>query len=150
MQHGANFKMADKFHFQKRLGAGRFGEVWLATDVGLGIERAVKLIPLSRIITPRNFFQEAQTLKEVEHPNVVRAEETGPHNDGRIYIAMEYLPRGSLEDEAEGAYIDLTRAKRVMIDVLRGLEHAHRHGILHRDIKPGNILIGNSLESGFL
>jgi serine/threonine-protein kinase len=139
--------MADRFDLQKRLGAGHFGEVWIAIDVGLGIERAVKLIHPSRIITPHNFFQEAQTLKAVEHPNVVRAEETGTLDDGRIYVAMEYLPRGSLEDEAKGAYVDLTRAKGVMVDVLRGLGHAHRHGILHRDIKPGNILIGNKLEA---
>jgi serine/threonine protein kinase len=74
-------------------------------------------------------------------------EEAGTLDDGRIYVAMEYLPKGSLEDEAKGAYVDLTRVKRVMIDVLRGLEHAHRSGILHRDIKPGNILIGNNLEA---
>lgn len=59
---------------------------------------------------------------------------------------MEYLPKGSLEDESKGAYVELTRAKRLMIDVLRGLEHAHCRGVLHRDIKPANILIGRSLE----
>jgi len=139
--------MAVGFDFKERLGAGYFGEVWLAIDVGLGIERAVKLIHPSRVINPSNFFQEAQILKEVEHPNVVKVKETGTLDDGRIYVAMEYLSKGSLEDEAKGAYVDLTRAKRVMIDILRGLEHAHRHGILHRDIKPGNMLIGSNLEA---
>jgi serine/threonine protein kinase len=107
----------------------------------------VKLIHPSRVINPGNFFQEAQILKGVEHPNVIKVEETGTLDDGRIYVAMEYLPKGSLEDEAKGAYVDLTRAKRIMIDILRGLEHAHRRGILHRDIKPGNILIGNDLAA---
>jgi serine/threonine protein kinase len=59
---------------------------------------------------------------------------------------MEYLQRGSLEDEAKGAYVPLTRAKRLIIDVMRGLEHAHSQGILHRDIKPANILVGEGGE----
>lgn len=138
--------MAVSFDLRKRLGAGYFGEVWLAFDTGLQTERAVKLIPPDKLVNPSNFFQEAQILKAAEHPNVVRVEDTGTMADGRVYVSMEYLPRGSLDDEASGGYVDLTRAKRLMIDVLRGLEHAHRQGILHRDIKPANILIGNNLE----
>lgn len=138
--------MTTAFDLQKRLGTGYFGEVWLVIDTGLNAKRAVKFIVPSKLINPKNFFQEAQTLKAVEHPNIVRVEETGTMNDGRIYIAMEYLSKGSLEDEAKGAYVDLTRAKRIMVDVLRGLEHAHRGSILHRDIKPGNILIGANGE----
>jgi len=60
---------------------------------------------------------------------------------------MEYLPNRSLEDEAQGAPVPLSRAKRLMIDVLRGLGHAHRQGVVHRDIKPANILIGNAGEA---
>ncbi len=138
--------MAVAFDYKERLGSGHFGEVWRAIDIGLGAERAVKLISPSQVLNPTNFFQEAQTLKAAEHPNVVRVEDTGTLEDGRIYVAMEYLPKGSLEDEAKGAYVDLTRAKRIMVDALRGLEHAHSQGILHRDIKPANILIGHKSE----
>lgn len=138
--------MAEKFDFQKRLGAGHFGEVWLANDTGLNAVRAIKLIPPSKVLNPTNFFHEAQILKAAEHPNVIKVEETGTLSDGRIYVGMEYLPKGSLEDEVKGAYIDVTRAKRIMIDVLRGLEHAHSKNILHRDIKPANILIGHNSE----
>ncbi|RKY24578.1 MAG: hypothetical protein DRP62_03460, partial [Planctomycetota bacterium] len=138
--------MAANFDFIKRLGSGHFGEVWLAFDTGLNVKRAVKLIPRSKVLDPDNFFHEAQILKAAEHPNVVRVEETGEMSDGRIYVAMEYLPKGSIEDEAKGAYVDLTRAKRIMIDALRGLEHAHSQGIVHRDIKPANILISHNSE----
>jgi len=138
--------MAARFDWKKRLGAGNFGEVWLAVDLGLGVQRAVKLIPPDKVLDPANFFHEAQILKAAEHPNVVRVEETGKLADGRIYVAMEYLPRGSVEDETKGAHLDLTRAKRLMVDVLRGLEHAHSKRIIHRDIKPGNILIGRHME----
>jgi serine/threonine protein kinase len=138
--------MAVDFDLQQRLGAGQFGEVWLANDTGLNAIRALKLIHPTKVLNPQNLFHEAQILKAAAHHNVVRVEETGTMADGRIYVAMELLPKGSLEDEAKGAYVDLTRAKRVMIDVLRGLEHAHSQGILHRDIKPANILIGDNYE----
>lgn len=63
--------------------------------------------------------------------------------DGRLYVAMQFLQRGSLEDESRGSYVVLSRTRRLMIDVLRGLDWAHGKSILHRDIKPANILIGD-------
>ena len=138
--------VAISFDFKKRLGSGYFGEVWHAIDIGLNCERAVKCIPPNKIISQDNFFQEAQILKAAEHPNIVSVYDTGRLDDGRIYVAMEYLPKGSLEDEASGAYISLSRAKRIMSDVLRGLHYAHQQGILHRDIKPANIMIGEKNE----
>lgn len=138
--------MSAGFDFKKRLGAGHFGEVWHAVDLGLETECAVKCIPPTKVINRDNFYQEAQVLKAAEHPNIVGVTETGELSDGRIYVVMEYLANGSLEDEASGGYLPLTRAKRLMIDVLRGLAHAHQQGIVHRDIKPGNIMIGNAQE----
>lgn len=138
--------MSAGFDFQKRLGAGHFGEVWHAIDLGLNAECALKCIPPNKVINKNNFYQEAQTLKAAEHPNIVKVNETGKLDDGRIYVSMEYLAKGSLEDEAEGAYVPLRRAKRVMCDVLRGLEYAHEQNIVHRDIKPANILIGDNGE----
>lgn len=138
--------MAVSFDFKKRLGGGHFGEVWLAVDVGLNVQVALKCIPLDKIIDQQNFFYEAQILKTAEHPNIIKVNDTGTLKDGRVYVSMEYLNKGSLEDEARGAYVALTRAKRLMIDVLRGLEYAHSKEIIHRDIKPANILIGDNLE----
>ena len=138
--------MAVAFDFKKRLGAGHFGEVWHAIDTGLKCEVALKCIPPDKIINQKNFYQEAQVLKLAEHPNIVRVNDTGTLDDGSIYVSMEYLPNGSVEDEASGAPLPLSRVKRLMIDLLRGLQHAHSHQILHRDIKPANILIGNNSE----
>ena len=138
--------MAVSFDFIRRLGSGHFGEVWLVNDIGLGTQRAVKLIPPDKILSSANFFQEAQLLKLAEHPSIVKVDDTGTIEDGRIYVAMEYLEKGSLEDETKGAYVPLSRAKRLMVDVLRGLEYAHSKGIIHRDIKPANILIGDNLQ----
>jgi len=138
--------MAVSFDYKERLGAGHFGEVWRVIDMGLNAERALKLISPTKVLNLSNIFQEAQALKSAEHPNVVKVEETGTLLDGRIYIAMEYLPKGSLEDEAKGSYVDLTRAQRIMVDALRGLQHAHEKNLVHRDIKPANILVGNHDE----
>jgi serine/threonine protein kinase len=138
--------VAVNFDLQKRLGSGYFGEVWLAREAGLDTDRAIKLIPPDKVPNSQNFFHEAQLLKAAEHENVVAVYDTGTMADGRVYVAMEYLPKGSLEDEASGAYVPLTRARRIMVDALRGLEHAHSQGILHRDIKPANILVGPNSE----
>jgi serine/threonine protein kinase len=138
--------MAVAFDFLKRLGSGYFGEVWHAVDTGLKCEVALKCIPPNKVLNEKNFFQEAQTLKSAEHPNVIRVNDTGTLDDGRIYVSMEYLSKGSIEDEASGAPLPLSRALRLMIDVLRGLSHAHAQKIIHRDIKPANILIGKNDE----
>ena len=114
----------------------------------MGVKRALKIIPVSKISNTTNFFHEAQILQKVLHENIVEIKETGWFDQHSIYVAMEYLKRGSLEDEAQKKkYLYLSRAKRILIDTLRGLEHAHYQQILHRDIKPGNILIGNSGEA---
>jgi len=139
--------MAVSFDFRRRLGSGHFGEVWHAIDTGLNCEIALKCIPPDKIINQANFFQEAQVLKAAEHANIVRVNDTGRLDDGRIYVSMEYLPNGSIEDEAQGAPLPFSRSKRLMIDALRGLGYAHLKGVVHRDVKPANILIGNSGEA---
>lgn len=135
--------MAYKFDYKKRLGSGYFGEVWLVSELGLGCDCALKKIPQDKLINRDNFFTEAQALNESEHPNIVKVRETGFLDDGSVYVLMEYLRKGSLEDESSGSYVPLKRASRIMIDILRGLEFMHEKKILHRDIKPANILIGD-------
>jgi len=138
--------MVPSFYFKKKLGSGYFGEVWLAVDTGLDYECALKCIPPDKLINKDNFYQEAQVLKAAEHPNIIKVTETGELSDKRIYVVMEYLKHGSIQDEAAGGYVYLSRARRLMVDILRALEHAHSKNIIHRDIKPANILIGNSDE----
>jgi len=138
--------MADTFTPKSRLGAGAFGEVWLAYDGALDIDRAVKLILPNRITSQENFFEEAQILKRLEHPNIVRVDDAGRMDDGRLYIAMQYEAAGSIADRAAGAPMPTRDALALVCGALRGLEHAHNCGVVHRDIKPGNILIGSSGE----
>ncbi|UTW50523.1 serine/threonine protein kinase [bacterium SCSIO 12827] len=126
---------------QHRLGSGAFGEVWLAIDRALGAERAVKFIRSDKIKDPTNFYSEPQTLKALQHPNIVAVEDAGPTRDGGIYVAMEYISEGSLEDQFKGGVVPLREAIRIICDACRGVEHAHDMGYIHRDIKPANILL---------
>jgi serine/threonine protein kinase len=136
--------MPASFTRLKRMGSGFFGEVWLAREDGLQIDCALKVIRTEKIINKDNYFQEAQVLKAAEHPNIVRVLDTGYFTDDTVYVSMELVNGGSLDDYASGASIPLSEARLYMIDVLRGLGHAHDQGIIHRDIKPGNILLDNA------
>lgn len=125
----------------KRLGAGAFGEVWLVYDKALGVHRAVKTVRPDRVLDPTNFYHEPQTLRALQHERIVTVEDAGRLTDGRLYIAMEYLPKGSVEDEVAGGIVPLRRALALASDVCWALEFAHNQGYLHRDIKPSNILV---------
>ncbi len=139
--------MSNQFEFRRRLGAGMFGEVWLARDTRLNSICAVKCIPKADVVDRTNFFMEAQNLKNAEHRNVVKVFGADYFSDEIICISMEYLKKGSLEDEVRGAYLPITKARKIMIQVLKGLEHAHSKGILHRDVKPANILMADNGEA---
>jgi serine/threonine protein kinase len=124
-----------------RLGSGAFGEVWLVFDRALGVQLAVKYVAPDRIHDPTNFYEEPRTLMELRHENIVRVEAAGKTNTGRLYIAMEYLPKGSVENVWKSAVIPMRIAIRYMIDTCRAVEYAHGLGFIHRDIKPANILV---------
>lgn len=130
----------------KKLGEGKYGEVWLVYDRALGVERSVKYVDPAKIHDPTEFYKEPQTLMQLKHSNIVRVEDAGKEDDGTLYIAMEYLPRGSLKDAFKGNPVPLRTARRYICDICRGLEYAHQKGYIHRDIKPSNILIGKKGE----
>ena len=124
----------------QRLGEGNFGEVWLVFDKALGVHRAVKYVLPERIHDPTRFYHEPRTLMELRHDNIVRVEDAGTEN-GKLYIAMEYIPRGSIEKRFRGGPVPLSIARRIICDVCWALEYAHQHGYVHRDVKPSNILM---------
>ncbi len=132
--------MAD-YERLKRLGSGNFGEVWLVYDRALAIQRAVKYIPKSRITDPTNLYKEPQTLMALQHDNIVRVEDAGKTSDGTLYVAMEYLPRGSVEDVFKGAPVPLSFAFKILEDICWAIEYAHQKDYIHRDIKPANLLL---------
>lgn len=134
------------FEKRERLGAGHFGEVWLEYDRALGVNRAVKYIAPRKISSPREVFREAQLLAKLSHPNIVQVHEAGRKQDGTIYIVMDYCRRGSVESRYKGRALAMKKARKILVDLLRGLEFAHANQILHRDIKPANILCKSSSD----
>jgi serine/threonine protein kinase len=115
-------------------------------DHAVGELRAVKVIGMSQLLDPSAFYSEARALSELQHRNIVNVKDAGPIPPSTVYISMEYLPRGSVEAKIENGSLSLRDSIRLATDVCWGLEYAHSHNYLHRDIKPGNILIGNDGE----
>lgn len=110
------------------------GWVVLAHDRELDRLVAVKLSLLSEPATRRRFLREAETLSRIQHPHVVRVFEAGEARDG-AYVVMEFLEGASLEDEpALGDPLEVLRP------IAGALEAVHEHGLIHRDLKPGNIV----------
>ncbi|MEG0984223.1 serine/threonine-protein kinase [Algoriella sp.] len=131
------------YDLEKRLGNGAFGEVWLGNDRALGVRRAIKFVPSHNISNPSKFYQEPQILMSLKHTNVIEITDAGTTPDGKLYIAMEYYPKGSLDDVIKGSVLPLQESLKIISDVCRGLEYIHSLDYIHRDIKPANIIMDN-------
>lgn len=135
-----------KYTLVKRIGGGEFGEVWIAEDKAVQQRLAVKLLGQPAPIDDR--LLEAQIGNKLVHPNVVNIKYADIVNYGTppvsvVIIAMPYYSNGSVVSQANAAnFLDLDKALRCLIDVLRGLEYLHENGYYHCDIKPQNILVG--------
>ena len=132
-----------KYEILEELGRGGFGIVYKAKDLSLDRLAAIKVLHPQLTVDTRfveNFKREARNLAKIAHPNVVSVYEIG-ELDGRLYIAMRYLQGGSLADrlKREGP-LALDEAIRILEQASAGLEGGHKRGIIHRDVKPGNIL----------
>jgi eukaryotic-like serine/threonine-protein kinase len=136
----------DRYLLSGLLGTGGMAEVFLAHDRMLDRDLALKVLKEhyakdERFV--RRFWREAQSAAALNHPNVVHIYDQGRAEDGRYYIAMEHVPGGSLEDLIlRRGPIAPAEAARLASQVAEALHAAHARGIVHRDIKPQNVLIG--------
>ncbi len=130
-----------------RLGAGGMADVFLAEDQQLGRKVALKLLYRRFAEDPgfvERFRREAQAAAGLQHPNVVSVYDRGEYDD-TYYIAMEYLPGRSLKQLVrQDAPIDQLRAIDITIQILKAARFAHRHGVIHRDLKPHNVLVDDT------
>ena len=126
------------------LGAGGMGEVYLARDPRLGRRVALKLLTsdLARDAGQRaRFEQEARAASALNHPNVCAVYEVGETDDGRHFIAMEYVQGQTLRRRLEQSGLTLEEALEIGVQVASALAPAHEAGIIHRDIKPENLML---------
>jgi serine/threonine-protein kinase len=136
-----------RYKVVSRLGSGGMADVYLAEDEQLGRNIALKLLHRRFAEDPgfvERFRREAQAAAGLQHPNVVGVYDRGGY-DGTYYIAMEYVPGRTLKqlirDEAP---LDPVRAIDITIQILKAARFAHRRGVIHRDLKPQNVMIGES------
>lgn len=140
-----------RYRIVEKIGEGGMGVVYLAVDTALGREVALKTLRFDPRIDRSDetgararFAREASWAGRSSHPNVVRIFEQG-EEDGRPYITMERLEGEDLKAKLErGAPLPIEERLRIVVEVGKGLEHAHQQGIVHRDVKPGNIFVCTS------
>jgi serine/threonine protein kinase len=127
------------------IGRGGMGSVYKAEHIGIHRVVALKLLHPSLASVPEvksRFEREAFAIGRIEHPNCVNVSDFGKLDDGSLYLVMEYLEGRSLGDEmADMQRLEPTRALHILQHVLRGLGHAHENDIVHRDVKPENVVL---------
>ena len=133
-------------HYQivNLIGEGGMGEVYLANDTILGRRVALKVLPTFVSKDPerlRRFTQEARAASRLSHPNVCVVHEIGETDDGRPFIAMEYVEGVTLRQRMSSHVMKLGDVLDIAIQIADALTAAHEAGIVHRDIKPENIVI---------
>jgi hypothetical protein len=121
------------------LGSGGSGSVWLARDEASGLDVALKIVPREGKAAARA-EREATAAARLRHPNCLRAFALA-HDESHVYIAYEFVPGQTLRERMRPAMLDDGDAVEVAAQVLEGLAHAHANGIVHRDVKPSNVLL---------
>jgi eukaryotic-like serine/threonine-protein kinase len=136
--------LGGKYRILRRIGSGGIGAVYAAEHVALGHRVAVKLLrgaAAADASETARLRREAQLQVSIEHPNVVRTLDLDQTPDGSIYVVMELLRGVSLAERLREGPVSPGQAVPMFISVCRALEAAHRLGVVHRDLKPGNVFL---------
>src|SRR5919202_2971269 len=137
-----------RYVLAESLGSGGMAEVYLAHDEVLDRDVALKVLR-SQYVSDEEFAErfrrEARSAASLSHPNIVQVYDRGETEDGTCYIAMEYVPGGTLKKriEEKGPF-DPRKAAAVAAQIADALGAAHERGVIHRDIKPQNVLVSAS------
>ena len=128
-----------RYRMERRLGAGGFGVVWLAWDEKLEREVAVKVIPRERGEGER-VEREARAAARLNHPGIVGIYELAS-DDHDVYLVSELVRGRTLAELTKAGAISDRDVARIGIALCEALEHAHERGVIHRDVKPGNVMV---------
>src|SRR5216684_5448536 len=131
------------YEIQSTLGAGGMGEVYRARDTRLNRVVAIKILAvhLSQSTEAKSRFdREARAISSLTHPSICHLYDVG-EQDGISYLVMEYLEGETLADRLRKGPLPIEQVLKCGIEICEGLEKAHRSGVVHRDLKPGNIML---------
>ncbi|WP_156926185.1 serine/threonine-protein kinase [Glycomyces arizonensis] len=142
-------RLGQRYRLLERIAVGGMGEVWRAEDTVLERKVAVKALLPALLNEPgfaKRFAAEAKTVAALSHPHIVNVHDYGeaplPSGDTTAYLVMEYIEGRSLADLiSERGALGAAEMMPIIASVAEALQHAHDHGVIHRDIKPGNILV---------
>lgn len=142
-------KIIADYRIDNLIGQGGMGTVYKAYDLRLERDVALKLMHPQIASQPEfraRLTKEAQTAASLDHPSIVKIYSFGETDDGQLYVAMEYIRDGSLRDHLirtsqRNAHIDLPLVLQIGIQIANALAVAHNRDVIHRDVKPGNIIL---------
>jgi serine/threonine protein kinase/tetratricopeptide (TPR) repeat protein len=144
MENSMIGKSIGRYQILEKLGEGGMGIVYKAHDTSLNRPVALKFLPLNLTkdeTTRKRFKVEAQAASALDHPNICNIHEINETDDGQLYICMAYYQGESLRERIKNGPIPLEDTLNIFVQLAQGLGIAHERDIIHRDIKPGNIII---------
>jgi serine/threonine protein kinase len=136
--------VGDRYRVVSRIGVGGMGAVYRAEHTMMRRDLAIKvLLPElgGKDEFARRFEREAESASRLQHPNIIAVTDFGRTTEGRLFLAMEFLAGESLSSVIAAGPLPRERALKIVRQILRGLEHAHGAGVVHRDLKPDNIML---------
>jgi len=136
--------LGGKYRILHRIGSGGIGAVYAAEHISLAHRVAIKLLrgaAAADAAETARLRREAQVQVSIEHPNVIRTLDLDQTPDGSIYVVMELLHGISLAERLREGPVPAAQAVYIFVRMCRALEAAHRNGVIHRDLKPGNVFL---------
>jgi serine/threonine protein kinase len=133
-----------KFELLEELGLGSFGHVFRAQDTELGRMVAIKMLRAGRLASREEvdrFLREARSAAQLHHPGLVALYETGQTEEGLVYLVEEFVQGETLAARMKAGRFSFRGAAELVAEVAEALDYAHRRGVIHRDVKPSNILL---------
>jgi serine/threonine-protein kinase len=142
--------LADRYRIERELGQGGMATVYLAHDIKHDRRVAIKVLSpkLAAVIGPERFVREIRTIASLQHPHILGLIDSGEAQSTAYYV-MPFVEGESLRDRLlHEKQLPIADAVRIATEVASALDYAHRHGVIHRDITPKNILLHDAASGG--